>query len=117
MGKAIAFRLDPNSEPGKIWQKYIESGYQARQIVEELLLKVGEQAPPPHDQISQITLFQMQQLVSKLEDVVDRVQAGGVMVTRQHIQDAVNAFTDDFQANMDESFERGFTMEDLASDG
>lgn len=109
----ISFRLHPESEPGKIWKQYIDAGYEARQIVEELLLKVGDRPPPPKDDISLQTLHYLGQLVTKLEEAITTARSGVVMVAAPGGDPAVNSFTDEFETNMAESFEPGFRMEDL----
>lgn len=95
-----------------VWDKYVEAGYEPRQIIEELMANCAG-TPQPRDQMSTVTLNSLTRVVERLEDLIGSARSGQlVFASPEHAQQFENAaanLTDDFLSNIQESFEPGFT--------
>lgn len=106
----VSFRIDLDSPAGKVYEQWINAGYKPRQVVESGLVCLDGISPDPAPTLGKTALDKLQDVVQRLETVVDGIrQNGGVMTQAQH-QEVADMLDEDFVQGMEQIVRPGFTM-------
>ena len=108
--RVIPFRLDMDSEPGRIFQKWEDVGYQPRRIIENALRCLDGIEPQPQIDMNAATLAELQGIVTRLEDVAQAIRQNGGIVTQEHQQEINDALDPRFLQGMKRIVRPGFTQ-------